>query len=407
MKAVKGWKTKTLRELVTINYGRSPANVLAKDGLYPVIGTGDSDRLGNDYLHEGESIVLGRKGTIDRVYFATGRFWAIDTAYYLTDFRESVPRWLYYALQSIDFLQMNESTGVPSLSRDLLYRIKVSAPPITEQAKIAEILLMMDRAIEQTKALIVKQQRIKTSLMHDLLTRGIDEQGNLRSEQTHKFKDSPLGRIPVEWEVDVFKTRVILIHGHQFRHFDFTESGLPVVKIGQVTAQGLDLNDCSFVSATRLKEFERYRIRHGDVLMALTGATLGKACRVSQNYANRILLQNYRVGRFEPFYEGDIDKGYLYYLLQTDMLLNQVFSRVNLGAQGNVGKADFERANLVLPPYEEQCKIGDLLTTLGACMSQLHNVNNKLRYLKTALMQDLLTGETRITKILSDISPSM
>ena len=59
---------------------------------------------------------------------------------------------------------------------------------------------MVDRAIEQTKALISKQQRIKTGLMQDLLTRGIDEGGNLRSEQNHKFKDSPLGRIPVEWE---------------------------------------------------------------------------------------------------------------------------------------------------------------------------------------------------------------
>ena len=58
----------------------------------------------------------------------------------------------------------------------------------------------MDRAIEQTEALIAKQQRIKTGLMQDLLTRGIDEHDNIRSEQTHQFKDSPLGRIPMEWD---------------------------------------------------------------------------------------------------------------------------------------------------------------------------------------------------------------
>jgi type I restriction enzyme S subunit len=70
-----------------------------------------------------------------------------------------------------------------------------------EQTKIAEILSTVDRTIEQTEALIAKQQRIKTGLMQDLLTRGLDEHGNLRSEQTHQFKDSPLGRIPVEWDV--------------------------------------------------------------------------------------------------------------------------------------------------------------------------------------------------------------
>ena len=78
--------------------------------------------------------------------------------------------------------------------------VEIPTPPKPEQTKIAEILSTVDRAIEQTEALIAKQQRIKTGLMQDLLTRGIDEHGNLRSEQTHQFKDSPLGRIPVEWE---------------------------------------------------------------------------------------------------------------------------------------------------------------------------------------------------------------
>ena len=78
-------------------------------------------------------------------------------------------------------------------------------PPLTQQHQIAEILSTLDEAIEQTESLIAKQQRIKTGLMQDLLTRGIDEHGNLRFEQTHQFKDSPLGRIPVEWEEWIFR----------------------------------------------------------------------------------------------------------------------------------------------------------------------------------------------------------
>jgi len=72
---------------------------------------------------------------------------------------------------------------------------------LAEQTRIGEVLSTVDLAIEQTEALIAKQQRIKIGLIQDLLTRGIDEHGNLRSEETHQFKDSPLGRIPVEWEV--------------------------------------------------------------------------------------------------------------------------------------------------------------------------------------------------------------
>ncbi|MFM7787164.1 MAG: restriction endonuclease subunit S, partial [Microcystis panniformis] len=76
-----------------------------------------------------------------------------------------------------------------------LQKMHIPLPPIKEQTQIATILSTIDRAIEQTEALISKQQRIKTGLMQDLLTKGIDENGNIRSEETHNFKDSRLGRI--------------------------------------------------------------------------------------------------------------------------------------------------------------------------------------------------------------------
>ena len=94
-------------------------------------------------------------------------------------------------LFNIDKLKtLGEGTTFAEISKTALSTIKLNFPSSKpEQTKIAEILSTVDRAIEQTEALIAKQQRIKTGLMQDLLTRGIDEHGNLRSEQTHKFKD--------------------------------------------------------------------------------------------------------------------------------------------------------------------------------------------------------------------------
>src|ERR1041385_1005480 len=113
MSAPKAWKPRTLRQLARINYGRSAVSILADDGVYPVYGTAGPERYGNQYLYDGESVILGRKGTIDRVHFADGKFWTIDTAYYLSDFRGAVPRWLYYRLQMLDLAHLNEATGVP------------------------------------------------------------------------------------------------------------------------------------------------------------------------------------------------------------------------------------------------------------------------------------------------------
>ena len=185
------WTNKTLRDLATINYGRDPSAILDDAGEYAVYGTSGSERQGTGYHYEGESIILGRKGSIDRIHFAEGRFWTTDTAYFLSDFDDTVPKWLYYLLCSIDLRALNEATGVPSLSRDLLYKISTPMPPPDEQAKVAEVLSTVDRAIEQTEALIAKQQRIKTGLMQDLLT-----PRHRRARQPPLRKDPQVQRLP-------------------------------------------------------------------------------------------------------------------------------------------------------------------------------------------------------------------
>ena len=101
-----------------------------------------------------------------------------------------------------EITKASHGSTMQHITRKELDRFGASIPlSIEEQTAIAEILSTVDRAIEQTEALIAKQQRIKTGLMQDLLTRGIDPHGHIRSEATHEFKNSPLGRIPVEWGV--------------------------------------------------------------------------------------------------------------------------------------------------------------------------------------------------------------
>jgi len=136
-----------------------------------------------------------------------------------------------------------------------------------EQSKIAEILSTVDRAIEQTEALIAKQQRIKTGLMQDLLTRGIDEHGNLRSEETHEFKDSPLGRIPVEWEVVRLGTVSQVSSGLTLGK---THSGpntieLSYLRVANVQDGYLDLSDVKEIRVP-LSYIDKYQLKVGDVL---------------------------------------------------------------------------------------------------------------------------------------------
>lgn len=113
-----GWECKALAEIVSLQYGKSPKEVICQGGAYPVIGTGGITGYASDFLHEGETTVIGRKGTIDKPSFITGKFWAIDTTYFATQYKQADPKWFYYALSSFDLAAFNEASGVPGQTHD-------------------------------------------------------------------------------------------------------------------------------------------------------------------------------------------------------------------------------------------------------------------------------------------------
>lgn len=342
-------------------------------------------------------ILKATKREIEEVILSTG-FCGIESTIVDCDY-------LMQILSSAEFnSQKNllaEGSTQEAVNNTKIKEIKFLLPENPkEQTQIATILSKVDEAITQTEQLIAKYTRIKTGLMQDLLTKGIDEHGNIRSEETHEFKDSPLGRIPKEWECVNFGEYIELVHGYQFRNYDFTETGTQVVKIGQVKENGLDLSQCSFINPNRAQLFAKQTINNGDVLMALTGATLGKACIVSG--LNNPVMQNYRVGRFEPIFINDVDKTFLFYTLKSSLFLGQIFNNVNEAAQGNVGKSDFKKSFFIKPPFEEQLKIVQHIEKIFNLVDDFNLELNKYQSLKTGLMQDLLSGKVRVNHLIKE-----
>jgi type I restriction enzyme S subunit len=396
MNAVEGWKIKRLQQLATINYGKSAASILADDGEYPVLGTGGAERMGNDYLYDGCSIILGRKGTIDRVYFASGKFWTIDTAYYLSDFEEALPRWLFYFLQTLDLRQMNEATGVPSLSRESLYKIKVLTPPENEQAKISEILSTVDKAIEHTDALIAKQQRIKTGLMRDLLARGIDEHGRLRFERSHKFKHSPLGRIPVEWGFSRLESIGRWASGGTPSKANPSYWGDEVHWLCPKDMKTFDID-------STIDRLTLAGARHGSRLMpektvfiVVRGMILAHTFPVC--IANRPMAFNQDVKAIAA--GPAVEARFLAY-----WLVSQADNFLKLTTTATHGTRRFDMKELFdvvipIPEKEEQTRVVTRLDAAEEQMDSNRKIVRKLRSLKTGLMQDLLTGRKRVTALL-------
>lgn len=141
------WELKTIGEVLTIGSGKDYKNLSV--GNIPVYGTGGYMLSVDDYLYDGESVCIGRKGTIDKPTFLSGKFWTVDTLFYTYKFNDSLPKFIYFYFQTINWKNYNEASGVPSLSKTTIEKIDIRIPEILEQQKIADFLTKIDNRIEK------------------------------------------------------------------------------------------------------------------------------------------------------------------------------------------------------------------------------------------------------------------
>ena len=269
-----------------------------------------------------------------------------------------------------------------------------------EQMKVAEFLSTIDRAIERTKSLITKQQRIRAGLIHDLLTCGIDEHDNLRSERTHKFKDSPLGRIPVEWKLCTIDD--IAIHvgsGITPRGGEsvYETSGVLFIRSQNVHFGGLRLDDVAYIPERIHLSMQRSEIWEHDVLLNITGASIGRCCRMPKvcGHAN----VNQHVCAIRLYDVTEAKAGVLAAILESNIGQRQI---TILNAGGNREGLNYQQIrNLFVPWPKHPDEFNRLYRVMNMATRQIHAWQasvEKLCVLKTGLMQDLLTARRRLTE---------
>lgn len=162
------WEVKSLGEMLKIGHGKDYKNL--KSGNVPVYGTGGYMTSVNDFLYEGETVCIGRKGTIDKPQYHSGKIWTVDTLFYTYDFKSLNPKYLFYKFCLIDWVSMNEASGVPSLTAKNIEDIQITIPTEEEQTAIANVLSSMDKEIETLNTNLEKYRNLKTAMMQQLLT---------------------------------------------------------------------------------------------------------------------------------------------------------------------------------------------------------------------------------------------
>lgn len=308
-------------------------------------------------------------------------------------------RYMFYILQSDyfkEFLDDNlAGSTIQHLYQYIFENFKFPVPRKAEQIKIAQILSTIDSAIEQTEALIAKQQRVKAGLMQDLLTRGIDKHGHLRTEQTHKFKDSPLGRIPEEWEiVKVDDIAEYVGSGITPRGGEsvYETNGVLFIRSQNVQFGGLELHDAAFIPKQIHLLMQRSEVHENDVLLNITGASIGRCCRMPKISIRSNVNQHVCIVRLHDVTEAK--SGLLAAIFESDIGQHQI-TRLNAG--GNREGLNYQQVrNFLVPWSKNPGEFHTLNEVMKSIVDKIHQQQlslEKLYAIKTGLMRNLLTGE--------------
>jgi len=160
------WVERKLGEVVKIGSGKDYKHLGTGD--IPVYGTGGYMLSVDKFLYDGESVCIGRKGTIDKPMYLSGKFWTVDTLFYTHSFNNSIPKFIHFVFQRINWKKYNEASGVPSLSKTTILNIKINLPSLKEQTKIANFLSSIDKKIEQINSQIDESKRFKKGLLQQM-----------------------------------------------------------------------------------------------------------------------------------------------------------------------------------------------------------------------------------------------
>lgn len=295
--------------------------------------------------------------------------------------------------------QLETGSNYPAVNEHDIRFLRIPLPSFPEQQRIAEILDTIDTTIQRTEALIAKLKAAKAGLLHDLLTRGLDENGQLRDPERNPelFKNTSLGVVPVTWEV--VSINDIAIHvgsGATPRGGSnvYQDEGILFIRSQNVSFDGLKLTDVAFISPATHSKMLRSEVFPYDVLLNITGASIGRCTWVPANIGSANVNQHVCIIRLPQ--ANKWDAVFLSTVLSSPIGQSQI-DKLNAG--GNREGLNYQQLRSFVIPWparQERAQIANAVELHEERVRTEEAQLAKLHQLKRGLMEDLLTGRVRV-----------
>ena len=364
------WIPNKIDHVCKIGNGRDYKHLSA--GNIPVYGSGGYMTSVDKFLYDGESVCIGRKGTIDKPIFLTGKFWTVDTLFYTYAFHKCLPKFLYLIFQQINWYKYNEAGGVPSLLKTTIGNINIFIPNNeNEQKKIVDCFSSLDDLINAVADKIETLKEYKKGLMQQLFPA---KGKTIPAIRFPEFQNAP------DWQETALENIGEIVTGN-------TPSTKEPNNYGgdRLFVSPADISDKRYVSQTKTtlseKGFRLSRhIKENSILFVCIGSTIGK---VAQN--TRECATNQQINSIMP-YKGHV-ADFVYSILEH--YAPQIASIAGNQAVPIINKTLFSSVSLLMPKENEQHKIADCLSSVDELISTETAKLDQLKAHKKGLMQQL------------------
>ena len=370
------WLKLKYKDVLTIKYGKDHKSL--NDGDIPVYGTGGLMRHVNKYLYDGESILIGRKGTIDKPKYINEKFWTVDTLFY-TEIEESiVPLFLYQHALEVNWLGLNEATGVPSLNTTSIYNIDIGIPSKEEQNKIASFLSVVDEKISQLTQKLELLSQYKQGMMQKLFS----QQLRFKADDGSEFG---------EWEnLKIFDLAIDkTLNNGVFNDQNKVGKGYKLINV-------LDMYINRDIDESRLKlldlstkDFEKNKVYYGDIFftrsslvkegIAFSNVYLGNSNDVT--YDGHLIKLSPNLNRVNPIF--------LNYILKTHVVRKQLIKGGKTATMTTIGQQEVGNTIVSLPCLEEQTKIANFLSAIDQKIEVVSKQIEQAKQWKKGLLQQM------------------
>ena len=398
-----------LRDLLQIKNGKDHKEL--GEGEIPVYGSGGVMRYANESIYDRESILLPRKGTLSNIQYVNKPFWTVDTIYYsIIDNDLANTFYLYNYLKCLDLSGLNSGTGVPSMTFDSYYDLDINLPDIFTQQKASSILSSLDSKIELNNRINAELEAMAKTLYdywfvqfdfpysptsEGCLQDGVVDKPYKSSGGAMFWNDELKREIPEGWEVKSFGSYSKSKGGFAFKSEWWSDSGIPVIKIKDIQENyTLDFSDISYVGEDKYDIANSFEVKAGDVVIAMTGATVGKYGIVP--IKDKPVLVNQRVAFFD-LGEKPIDKlPFLINSLNQKYFRDTVFTLASGAAQPNISNTQIDGIPLVIPSMEIIDRYNLKLAPYYKKILNNQAENQKLSELRDWLLPMLMNGQVSV-----------